>query len=1179
MAAKIFRINYKSDFILTMNSDAGWAIPFCIKFWTSVPSRAYFVGFDGTTYTHCAYDPSEPTKLVVQFDDHHLPIGDLNYQIAYHFTVSDFPNDTEDEVINPAAITTEIDGDTYHVMLDFTGETAPEIEFSLPAYANEAERIQNELQRQQNEADRIAAELQREQATAAAVQGAENVNAQLNGTTLTVTNRQGVSTSVNTKGEPGAQGPVGPEGPQGEQGVSIVSFRQVYASETATYYSIAFSDGHEQSVAIPKGEKGDTGATGPQGPQGPQGDTGVSITGFVETGETTTATLYNITFSNGTTQAVAIPKGEQGDQGPVGPQGPQGPMGDVAVITPEQQAAFTMYSEPGQNTNGPMTQKAVTDALVAGSISYDNSQSGLTAENVQGALDEVDGKIGDVDPVSIQLTVISSSRYIINNGQVVTGSNSTCKRAEPIDVSSFAKVKASFYLEQSYSSVSVFADDDGNVVGDKIVNDGQNYLTFNVPEGATKLYLCTRENPVTGVYDPFGAIGITGKSVTDRLDELDDELTNFEVVTKNLSVPSQGTDKTNFPFVEGRTYRIKTTRTSGTAALSINAYESLRGGNAINISQLGAGKTSVETIYVANSYQYIGLWCSAAVGVSVEISWENGRKIELIEDEIDELKEDVLVSEDTGFNPNGELVKTGTGISTNASFTLGQYSLIGTVETSHVENNISGITCNTALLEAGKTYKVEFDYDTDFDTSMQFRDSSLQNPLRVVSIPEGTGSISTNVTTISDVGVIAFFIPSSTTGSFTLTNFHIYEEKDVQWAYDKLSETIASYHSIDSEGIDLKVSEFAKGQGETDNDVWDKILLFSSVVKSRTIHIDRNMDISRVLLVPSNTTILIEDSTIICGNNFADNVFRGANEDASYVARVEAAATVNDCPTEIEEIENIRILGVGSALITRTDTNNYIGTDNWGWKTINVYFDRLKHAEIGNITFRKTRGWNMCFFFGSDIYIHDVNVYSNNIYNGDGMDFRAGCHHITIENLYGQTRDDNIALHCMKSQGRKTSNNIWPCLCSGYIAAVAATDARACDIHDVKIDGSTKDGRDGGASWHNVMFVARSGTEIYNVSLRNIRTYGPIIEATQEQYGGGAIYFEDFTVPSLDDDRPDNVIHDVCIINASNSDNAQYPTVKSQLKCENIYLKDITTSVSGQVAISLDYPEGFTVID
>ena len=158
MAAKIFRINYKSDFILTMNSDAGWAIPFCIKFYTSVPSRAYFAGFDGTTYTHCSYDPSEPTKLVVQFDDHHLPIGDLNYQIAYHFTVADFPNDTEDEVINPATITTEIDGETYHVMLDFTGETAPEIEFSLPAYANEQQRISNEQQRISNEQQRIANE-------------------------------------------------------------------------------------------------------------------------------------------------------------------------------------------------------------------------------------------------------------------------------------------------------------------------------------------------------------------------------------------------------------------------------------------------------------------------------------------------------------------------------------------------------------------------------------------------------------------------------------------------------------------------------------------------------------------------------------------------------------------------------------------------------------------------------------------------------------------------------------------------------------------------------------------------------------------------------------------------------------------------------------------------------------
>jgi hypothetical protein len=205
--------------------------PFCIKFWAGAPSQAFYVGWDGTTYTHCDYDPSEPTKLVVQFDDHHLPIGDLKYQVAYHFTVADFPNDTEDEVINPANITTEIDGQEYQVMLDFTGETSPEIQFSLPAYANEAQRIANEQQRIANEEQRIGNEQQRitneQQRIAAeqgrvsaesgrvtefqqmmqqagtAIEGAENVDAELDGYDLTITNRQGVQKTVYTKGVSG----------------------------------------------------------------------------------------------------------------------------------------------------------------------------------------------------------------------------------------------------------------------------------------------------------------------------------------------------------------------------------------------------------------------------------------------------------------------------------------------------------------------------------------------------------------------------------------------------------------------------------------------------------------------------------------------------------------------------------------------------------------------------------------------------------------------------------------------------------------------------------------------------------------------------------------------------------------------------------------------------------------
>ena len=160
MDVQDYKINYKSDFVLTINGDAGWAIPFCIKFWTGAPSQAYFVGFDGVKYVNCRIG-DDPTKLVVLFDDHHLPIGELKMQIAYHTTIEEFPGSVYDEVTNARDVIVDIDGTEYHVMLDFDGETAPELEFNLPAYAAEQQRIENELQRQQQELQREQNETQR----------------------------------------------------------------------------------------------------------------------------------------------------------------------------------------------------------------------------------------------------------------------------------------------------------------------------------------------------------------------------------------------------------------------------------------------------------------------------------------------------------------------------------------------------------------------------------------------------------------------------------------------------------------------------------------------------------------------------------------------------------------------------------------------------------------------------------------------------------------------------------------------------------------------------------------------------------------------------------------------------------------------------------------------------------
>ena len=86
--------------------------------------------------------------------------------------------------------------------------------------SNEADRQAAETIRQQNEETRVQAEQQREQDAAAAIGGAEQVNAELEGTVLTVTNRNGESSSVDTKGEKGEKGEKGDKGDAGEQGVS-----------------------------------------------------------------------------------------------------------------------------------------------------------------------------------------------------------------------------------------------------------------------------------------------------------------------------------------------------------------------------------------------------------------------------------------------------------------------------------------------------------------------------------------------------------------------------------------------------------------------------------------------------------------------------------------------------------------------------------------------------------------------------------------------------------------------------------------------------------------------------------------------------------------------------------------------------------------------------------------------
>ena len=106
--------------------------------------------------------------------------------------------------------------------------------------------------------------------------------------------------------------------------------------------------------------------------------------------------LYSLTYTNGTWTGTQMQAGS-----------------DIEVV-----------QTTGQSASDVMSQKAVTDSLVGSAIAYDNSQSGLAAENVQGALDELkNAKNLDIITKPNDFMIQDDNNYaivIFKNGHIFT---------------------------------------------------------------------------------------------------------------------------------------------------------------------------------------------------------------------------------------------------------------------------------------------------------------------------------------------------------------------------------------------------------------------------------------------------------------------------------------------------------------------------------------------------------------------------------------------------------------------------------------------------------------------------------------------------------------------------------------------------------------------------------------
>jgi sugar phosphate isomerase/epimerase len=152
--------------------------------------------------------------------------------------------------------------------------------------------------------------------------------------------------------------------------------------------------------------------------------------------------------------------------------------------------------------------------------------------------------------------------------------------------------------------------------------------------------------------------------------------------------------------------------------------------------------------------------------------------------------------------------------------------------------------------------------------------------------------------------------------------------------------------------------------------------------------------------------------------------------------------------------------------------------DFWGWRTMMISFAKAENVEISGIELSQTMCWAITFEWSHNVYLHDLAIYSF-CKNGDGIDFRSGCHNCKVENLTGYCTDDGVACTALSRGTRYT----YPNAKSVYPMTVAAgcVEGYSHDIHDIEIKNVSV-----GGLHHVIICLAANGDKVYNVKMENI---------------------------------------------------------------------------------------------
>lgn len=292
-------------------------------------------------------------------------------------------------------------------------------------------------------------------------------------------------------------------------------------------------------------------------------------------------------------------------------------------------------------------------------------------------------------------------------------------------------------------------------------------------------------------------------------------------------------------------------------------------------------------------------------------------------------------------------------------------------------------------------------------------------------------------------------------------------------------------------------------KGLTDNDVIDEAIKNKQkdgivIIPPRESEIEPERDwwlLDRAVLIPENTTVILQNCKIKLSDKCRDNFFRTANcglgipypekiknvhikgeglcilEGADHPRAVGDSSKILACPCPYTDEDLIRLADwipddrKKSGKPDFWDKHNHsYGTDankegesHYGdWRGIGVLFANVDNFSIEGLTIVDSHGWGISLEACAHGRVEKINFDAcmskeidgmlHNMENQDGLDIRNGCHDIIITDITGHTGDDLIALTAIANDNLKLGGEL-------RRTHVMHSDwtKREKDIHDIVI--------------------------------------------------------------------------------------------------------------------------------